>query len=121
MEILDILKKAVAMNASDVFIIAGKAISYKVNNQIRQEDDERLSPGDTQELINAMYSLAQERDRSVLMSSGDDDFAFSVPGLSRFRLSVYRQRSSLAAVIRVISFELPNPKEIGIPRSVIDL
>lgn len=121
MEIIEVLKKAVLSQASDIFIIAGKAISYKINNQIVQFNDIALKPQDSAKLIEDIYHLANNRDNSVLTNTGDDDFAFSVQGLSRFRISVFRQRSSLAAVIRVISFELPDPKEIEIPQEIINL
>ena len=52
---------------------------------------------------------------------GDDDFSFSIAGLSRFRVSTYKQRGSYAAVIRVISFALPDPESIGIPQNIIKL
>ena len=41
--------------------------------------------------------------------------------MSRFRVSTYKQRGSLAAVVRIITFNLPNPAEIGIPESVMNL
>lgn len=121
MNIMEILEKAVSVQASDIFIIAGKAISYKINNEIVQYDDMFLNPQDSSELIEEIYQLADNRDNSLLTATGDDDFAFSVPGLSRFRISVFRQRSSLAAVIRVIGFDLPNPREIDIPQEIINL
>lgn len=52
--------------------------------------------------------------------SGDDNFSFAIPGLSRFRVSAYKQRGALSVVIRIISFSLPNPTEIGIPQRIID-
>lgn len=52
--------------------------------------------------------------------SGDDDFSFAIPGLSRFRVSAYKQSGALSVVIRIISFSLPNPTEIGIPQRIID-
>lgn len=52
------------------------------------------------------------------LKKGDDDFSFAIPSCSRFRVSTYKQRGSLAAVIRVIAFELPNPTELGIPETV---
>ena len=51
---------------------------------------------------------------------GDDDFSFSIPGLSRFRVSAYKQRGTMSVVIRIISFSLPNPDELGIPQRIID-
>ena len=38
---------------------------------------------------------------------GDDDFSFAVPGVARFRANAYRQRGSMAAVIRVVAFDIP--------------
>jgi twitching motility protein PilT len=56
-----------------------------------------------------------------LMKTGDDDFSFAIPGISRFRMNAYRQRGSLAAVIRVIAFEIPKPEDIHIPKQILDL
>lgn len=56
-----------------------------------------------------------------LFQSGDDDFSFAVSGLSRYRVSAYIQRGSLAAVIRIITFELPDPAALSIPSSIIEL
>jgi len=53
--------------------------------------------------------------------NGDDDFSFAIPGLARFRVSTYRQRGSLAAVIRVVAFNIPDWQELGIPQAVMDL
>lgn len=52
---------------------------------------------------------------------GDDDFSFSLKGLSRFRASVMKQRGSLAAVIRVVRFDLPSPETLHIPESIMEL
>ena len=60
-------------------------------------------------------------DISRLETRGDDDFSFAVPGLSRFRVSAYMQRGSMAAVIRIITFELPDPHSLKIPDAVIEL
>ena len=55
------------------------------------------------------------------MEQGDDDFSFAVPGLARFRVNTYRQRGSLAAVVRVVAFNIPNWQELNIPEQVINL
>ena len=51
----------------------------------------------------------------------DDDFSFALAGLGRFRVNIFRQRGSLAAVIRVIRFGIPDPAKLGIPESVLSL
>lgn len=78
-------------------------------------------PDDTEQLIRDIYSLAYDRDLTALMESGDDDFSFALQGISRFRVNAYRQRGSLAAVIRVISFNLPSPEDLCIPSHIIQL
>ena len=121
MNIHEILEKSVAKNASDIFIVAGQPVTIKVFNQLVPLDETRLLPDDTNQLIQDIYTLSQERNNKLLVEKGDDDFSFSIRGLSRFRVSTYKQRGSYAAVIRVISFELPHPEEIGISQDIIEL
>lgn len=121
MNIREILEKSVAKNASDIFIVAGQPVTIKVFNQLLPLDETRLLPDDTNQLIQDIYTLSQERNNKLLVEKGDDDFSFSIRGLSRFRVSTYKQRGSYAAVIRVISFELPHPEEIGISQDIIEL
>lgn len=78
-------------------------------------------PDQTENLLRTIYGLAENRDISRLMETGDDDFSFSIPGVSRFRVNAYKQRGSLAAVIRVIAFRLPDPAELSIPEDVMNI
>jgi len=96
-------------------------VTYKINEGFTRYDDQILKPADTHDLVSQIYNHAADRDLQRATSSGDDDFSIAIPGLSRFRVNVYKQRSSLAAVIRIIRFELPNPSEVGIPQVVMDL
>lgn len=121
MDVKEILKKASNDGASDIFIIAGLPLSYRINGALKRFGTERLSPDHTGNLIEQIYELANDRNRSALISSGDDDFSFALPGISRYRVNAFRQRGSLAAVIRVITFTLPSPQELGIPDPVIQL
>lgn len=118
--ITEMLQKATNANASDIFIVAGLPLSYKVNGILHSEG-ERLMPKDTELLIRSIYELDGNRSMNHFLETGDDDFSFAVPGLSRYRVSTYKQRGSLAAVIRVIAFDLPNPEILGIPSVVLSL
>lgn len=120
LDVAALLNKAAQERASDLFIIAGLPLSYKVNGVMYSQGD-RLMPDATEELIRQIYSLASQRSIDLLLISGDDDFSFSIPGLSRFRVSAFKQRGSLAAVIRMIAFSLPNPALLGIPDAVMNL
>ena len=120
MEIIQYLERAVSEQASDVFIIAGGPVSEKLEGHLRPIGDERLLPPKTKELITQIYSLA-ERSMDEYLQVGDDDFAFAIPGLARFRVSAYRQRGSLAAVVRIVSFSIPDWQKIHIPQRIMDL
>jgi twitching motility protein PilT len=52
---------------------------------------------------------------------GELDFAFSVAGFSRIRANVFKQRGTYAAALRILSYEVPTPESLGIPKSVVDL
>ena len=120
MDITVQLKDALSYGASDIFIVAGRPMVYKVNGQLSNVDDHRLLPADTEDFVRQIYQLAN-RPIEPLLETGDDDFSFAVQGISRFRVSAYRQRSSLAAVVRVIRFELPDPEALHIPESILRL
>ena len=78
-------------------------------------------PADTEILLRQIYQMSNNRNFDRFLEIGDDDFSFSIPGLSRFRVNTYRQRGSLAAVIRVIAFELPDPEILNIPEDVMSV
>ena len=120
MNTLEFLRAAVEEGASDLFVIAGLPFSMKCNGTLLRRDENRLSPEDTASFIDGIYELAH-REKGAAFSRGDDDFSFSLPGVSRFRASVYQQRGTLAAVIRIVRFELPDPAQLGIPGGVLSL
>lgn len=121
MNTLELLQLVSEKKASDIFIIAGLPLSYKANGVLHAVSDAKMMPGDTEVMIREIYELANGRDISRLITHGDDDFSFAIQGLSRFRVSTYKQRGSYAAVVRVISFRLPSPADLGIPESIIKL
>ena len=115
----EILEQAVKEDVSDIFIVAGLPVSCRKNGNIIQTQEEKLFPKETEALLNEIYGMAGDRDMMNLLVHGDDDFSFAIPGVSRFRVSAYKQRGALSAVIRVITFQLPNPQELGIPEAVM--
>jgi len=119
MDINGILKKAVELGASDIFIVAGLPLTFKINGSIVHEEAVMMTPADTEALIQSIYDLASHRSIDRLLNTGDDDFSFAVPHVSRFRVNTYRQRGSLASVIRVITFDIPDHQSLHIPDIVI--
>lgn len=121
MEILDFLTACTQSEASDIFIVSGRPLSYKKDGKIQLYNNVRMMPDETEHMIRDIYKLADSRDMERFLKTGDDDFSFAIPGLSRFRVSTYMQRGSMAAVIRIITFELPRPEMLGIPDQLIRL
>ena len=116
------LELATQKKASDIFIIAGRPLSVKIDGKLCTLDgfEERLMPPETDKFIRIIYKLAHDRNIEPMLETGDDDFSMAIPGLSRFRVNTYRQRGSLAAVIRIIAFNLPDPQDLHIPPVVME-
>ena len=118
--LMDYLTCAAQQGASDLFIVPGAPVSIKREGQLLPIGEEKVMPALGEKLISGIYSMAgREMDRCL--SSGDDDFSFSVSGLARFRVNTYKQRGSWAAVIRVVAFEIPNWEDLHIPAQVMEL
>ena len=122
MELTPLLKQMVDAKASDIFVVAGRPVTFSVGGSLQQIDDSSLMPADTLEIIKAVYELAG-RDIAPMLENRnhDEDFSFAINGVGRFRANVFRQRGSLSAVIRVIPFGLPNPEDYEIPEEVLRL
>ena len=121
MELREYLENAVAQGASDLFIVAGLPLTCKVNGKMVHMSEERVMPEETERLIRDIYALVPNHSIEKMEEKGDDDFSFSIANLARFRASIYKQRGSLAAVIRLIAFQLPDPGELEIPDSILNL
>ena len=119
-KLMDYLTRAVQEEASDLFIVPGAPVSMKVDGQLRAIDDEKIMPTEGGSLIKEIYTAAG-RNMEEFIHSGDDDFSFAVSGLARFRVNTYRQRGSMAAVIRVVAFSIPDWRELSIPEQVMNL
>lgn len=121
MNLVQMLSSAVALKASDIFLVPGMPFSYKIGSRIEYQDEEKLLPAHMESLIPELYQLAGNRSMEKVNEHGDDDFSFALPGFCRFRTSVFRQRGTLAAVIRVVTFELPDYQELHIPETVMEV
>jgi len=120
MTLNQLLETAVKNEASDIFIISGSPIKEKSDGIIRPINEEKLFPDDTKFIISQIYDTAK-RSMDKFIETGDDDFSFSVPALARFRVNTYKQRNSMAAIIRIVSFDIPDYKSLGIPEEIMDV
>ena len=121
MNVREILENITKEHASDIFVVAGRPLTYKVSGKMHTYQEERMKPDMCRDFVTAIYELADHRDISQFETTGDDDFSFAIVGVSRFRVSTYKQRGSYSAVIRIITFTLPQPSELMIPDAVMEL
>lgn len=122
MEIETILRRAIDCGASDIFVVAGLPLTFKVRGeQVRDEAAGKYTPQMTESFAQTVYQLAGREPHCVTGRETDDDFSFSLSGIGRFRINMFRQRGSIAAVVRVISFGLPTAEEAHIPPEVMQV
>ena len=120
-KMIDILRTAIVNNASDIYVVAGGPIGFKISGEIKNYSEERLTHLDTSKLVHEIYALRNDGNITKVQEQGDDDFSFSLSGLGRFRCNVYKQRGSLAAILRVVKFDLPDFTALNIPEEIIRL
>ena len=123
MDINEILQLAVDKHASDIFIVAGTTLAFKIGGIIQPIGDEKLTPENTRTYVEEIYRMSNGVRKSIDMldNIGEDDFSFSLSKVGRFRVNAYYQRGSLAAVLRVVRFKLPDPEVYHISPSILEL
>lgn len=117
----DLLRDAVLKGAADIFLIPGMPLAYRIGGRIIYQSEEKIFPKESENIVMDIYKLAGNREMDKVLVHGDDDFSMAIPGVSRFRTNVFRQRGSLAAIIRVITFDLPDFRKLHIPEQVIEV
>ncbi|HBP66550.1 MAG TPA: type IV pili twitching motility protein PilT, partial [Desulfosporosinus sp.] len=101
------------MNASDLHITTNLQPMFRIQgNLVPLQNSVVLTPEDTKRLI---HELLDENQHKRLEEFGEVDFSYVIPGTSRFRVNVYKQRKSLAAAVRVILPNIPSLDELGLP------
>jgi twitching motility protein PilT len=84
----------------------------------RVDGEEPLRPEETEAM--AHHLMSEERWRDFLQRN-EADLAYSLPGVARFRVNVFRQRGSVSVVLRLVRVGSPSFDELGLPRVVRDL
>ena len=97
MDILAYFKTMVEIEASDLYLTVARPLMYRVDGQIRSMGDQSFAPNDLEDLA---QSVMNERQREEFKQSHEMNMAMSLPGVSRFRVNIFRQRGSVGMVIR---------------------
>ncbi|WP_310605625.1 type IV pilus twitching motility protein PilT [Anaerosporobacter sp.] len=114
----DLLLRAKEKGASDLHIAVGISPKCRVNGRLLDMELAKLLPADTEALIKPILTPRLE---NTLMENGEVDFSYAIPHLGRYRVNVFKQRGSYAAVLRLVGTKIPEPEVLGLPESVRNL
>lgn len=114
----EILIQSVKVRASDIHLTTGRPPSYRIDGVLAPIEGERLTP---QMLEDILMPLMDVRHREELQNNGQTDFAYAISGVGRFRVNVFKQRGTLASVMRSLPFNIPEPEDLGIPAEVVEM
>lgn len=107
-----LLRAAFECRASDVHLTVGAPPIFRVNGELRAYGHERLQPEETEQMAKAVVPPPLWRH---FEETGELDFSYGIPGVSRFRLNVFKQRSCVSLAVRLIPMRIPTLEELGMP------
>ena len=108
----ELLRIGHAKGASDVHLVAGSAPIYRINGQLIPTDEGRLMANDTYEMAK---SILTDELWEVLENKREVDLSYGIENISRFRVNIFYQRSSVSIAFRVIPRDIPSIETLGIP------
>lgn len=120
MELNTILREAIKVGASDIHITAGRPVAFRIDGDLINRDDHRMMPEEIEAIAKPLFD-GKPYLQKTLEEKSEVDFAYSLTGESRFRVNVFHQRGSMAVVMRLLPYDIPRPKALGLPASVMDL
>ena len=104
--------------ASDVHITVGISPKMRVNGKLMVMPFPVLLPVDTKRICDSMMN---DKQKEHFEEKGEWDFSYSIPQMGRYRVNAFRQRGSVAMVLRIVGTVVPPPESLSLPPSVIDL
>lgn len=119
LEILSELLKLMAKeNASDIYLKAGSPPVLRIEGELCSIKMDKLTPEQTDTLA---QEIMNENQRKGFISRPEVNFIYSVSGIGRFRINIYRQRGSIGFVIRKVRDEIPTVDELMLPFVLKDI
>jgi len=115
-DIVALLTAAHERGASDIHIKVGNHPICRIDGRLRPLTE--VPKLDAPAVRVLVHSMMTDEQREVFRNTLELDFAYSIPGVSRFRVNVYQQRGSMGAAIRAIPAGVPAIDELGLPEVV---
>jgi twitching motility protein PilT len=114
-----LLGKAIAARARDVHLKVGQPPGARVRGDLVYFRLDPIRPEDTEAV--AHHVIGSPEILRELNGLREYDTSYEAEGVGRFRVNVYRQRGSIAIVMRFIPFDVPTLEQLGAPRACLDL
>jgi twitching motility protein PilT len=114
-----LLRRMAELKASDLHLTAGSPPFMRVHGEMAAQTE--FPTLDADGLQVAIDEISPERNREEFAQRNDTDFAYEIPGLSRYRVNVFRDRMGPGTVIRAIPFQILTPEQLGLPKEVLKL
>ena len=114
----DILTQMVKDNATDLHLTAGSPIRTRINGELLSYDENKLSKENIEKLLEE--HLTKKRIDS-LNHGKEIDFSIGIPGISRFRVNLFKQRGNIVAALRRLPYEIPSIDSLGLPDIIKNL
>lgn len=118
MHIQDLLVQTVTMGGSDLHLVVGFAPAVRVNGSIVRLNFPVVG---IEEMEAMLMSILTDTQQGELQKNWELDFSYSILGVARYRGSIMRQRGSLAAVFRVVPYQIPSFESLGLPEGIKQL
>jgi twitching motility protein PilT len=119
MDMIDIMKSAAELKASDIHIFIGKPPMVRVNGAITELANYPVITAEESKKM--IYGILYEDQVQRFEEDMELDASFDIPGVSRFRVNVLVQKNGVEAVLRIISSNIPDPKTLGLTNPIIEL
>jgi twitching motility protein PilT len=114
----EILKQMMEREASDLHLTSGNAPYLRVHGEMVKLNYKDLTPEVCQALLFEILSASQ---REVFLDTWDLDCSYSLKGVGRFRVNIFRQRLGVGAVLRRIPESIKTIQELGLPANITNL
>jgi twitching motility protein PilT len=119
MEIIELLKLMVEKRASDLHVRVPSPPVLRVDGELLPLS--HLPPATMEDIETAFDYITTPEQRNRFHLEKELDFAYSVPGLARFRVSVMRQRGTISLAFRLVPFKVFTIDELALPQICKDL
>ncbi|MCH2361761.1 MAG: type IV pilus twitching motility protein PilT [Pirellulales bacterium] len=113
-----LLNACIKQGASDIHITVGQPPVFRLHGRMRKLETKVLESDDT---VALMKSITPDRCQRELQEMGTADFGFAFGDAARFRVSVFKQRSNIAMVLRQIPNDKLTPEQLGLSDVVVKL